>query len=197
MRSRHSGAAVIAILIISLSVVLLRGDETKKEAKPVPPVLNFTMKSLSGDDVKLSRYQGKVVLIVNTASKCGYTSQYADLQVVHEKYNGRGLVVLGFPSNDFGGQEPGTDQQIAEFCGKNYGVTFDMFSKVVVKGPEKVPLFKHLTESQSDPNLNGEIKWNFEKFLVSRDGQVVARFRSKAKPTSDEMIRAVEAELAK
>jgi glutathione peroxidase len=132
--------------------------------------------------------------MVNTASKCGYTPQYEGLQALYTKYKDKGLVLLGFPSNDFGGQEPGTDSQIAEFCKANYGVTFPMFSKIAVKGDQKVPLYKYLTEHAP---TTGEIKWNFEKFLIGKDGKIVNRFLSKIEPTSDEITKAVEAELAK
>ena len=185
-----------AVILITMTLGAF-ADEQKKEASPVPAPLNFTMKSLSGQDVNLATYQGKVILMVNTASKCGYTPQYKDLEALYKKYQDKGLVILGFPSNDFGHQEPGTDEQIADFCQKNYGVTFPMFSKVAVKGPDKVPLFKELTDEKTDPKFPGEIKWNFEKFLISRSGEIVQRFRSKVTPTSDEVVKAVEAELAK
>jgi glutathione peroxidase len=168
--------------------------ETKKE---VPAVLNFKMKSLAGEEVDLSKYQGQVVLMVNTASKCGYTPQYKGLQELHKKYAKLGLSILGFPANDFGQQEPGSDAEIGAFCSKNYGVEFDMFSKIVVTGPEKAALYKYLTSEETDPKFPGEVAWNFEKFLISRDGQIVARFRSKVAPDSDEMIKAIEDELAK
>jgi glutathione peroxidase len=155
------------------------------------------MKSLSGKPVKLSHYAGKVVLIVNTASQCGYTPQYEPLEAVYKKYGSQGLAVLGFPANEFGQQEPGSDPEIAEFCRKNYGVTFDMFSKVVVKGAGQCPLYQFLTSAQTDPKFAGPIKWNFEKFLLGRDGQVVARFGSGAEPDSPEVTKAIEAELAK
>jgi len=187
----------IASGLMFAGIRITRADDAKKEDKAVPPVLSFTMKSLDGQDVDLSRYQGKVVLIVNTASKCGYTPQYKDLEALHEKYKDKGLAILGFPANDFGHQEPGTDKQIAEFCHDNYGVTFDMFSKVVVKGPEKAPLYKYLTDAATDPKFPGEIKWNFEKFLIGKDGTIVARYLSKVKPMSDEVTKSVEAELAK
>lgn len=159
--------------------------------------LGFSMKNLAGEMVDLSRYQGQVVLMVNTASKCGYTPQYKQLQELHEKYAPRGLAILGFPSNDFGGQEPGSDQQIAEFCQKNYGVSFDMFSKVPVKGEQKCPLYQYLTSPQTNPASPGEVKWNFEKFLISRNGQIVARYLSKVTPDDPKLIEALEAELAK
>ena len=194
MRKMSSLVASATLAIIAVFAV---AQETEKEAKPVPPVLNFTMKSLSGQDVNLATYQGKVILLVNTASKCGHTPQYKDLEALYRKYQDKGLVILGFPSNDFGKQEPGTDKEIAEFCRANYGVTFDMFSKVVVKGPEKVPLFQYLTDKQTDPKFPGEIKWNFEKFLIDRSGQIAGRYLSAVNPMGEEIVGAVEAELAK
>lgn len=140
----------------------------------------------------MAPYKGKTLLIVNTASQCGYTSQYEGLEKTFAKYKAKGLVVLGFPSNDFGGQEPGSDQEIKAFCAKNYKVKFPMFSKSVVKGPQKQELFKFLTESAP---TKGEIKWNFEKFLVNGQGQVVGRFGSSVTPDSVELTRALETAL--
>ena len=184
--------ATIALMLSALLTTCVLAGDDKKES--VPPVLNFKMKSLAGESVDLSKYQGKVILMVNTASKCGYTPQYKDLEALYKKYEDKGLVVLGFPADNFGHQEPGSDKQIAEFCEKNFGVTFPMFSKVSVKGDDQVPLFKLLTTQSPDA---GEIKWNFEKFLISRDGKIVNRFRSKVNPSSDEVAKAVETELAK
>jgi glutathione peroxidase len=195
MKTLATALFLVAALI--LAPLVIAQDKGKSEDKAVPPVLNFTMKSLDGQDVNLSKYQGKVVLMVNVASKCGYTPQYKDLEALYEKYKDKGLVILGFPANDFGHQEPGSDSQIKEFCTANYGVTFDMFSKVVVKGSDKAPLYQYLTDEKTDPKFPGEIKWNFEKFLISRDGQIAARFRSAVKPMSEEVVKAVEAELAK
>ena len=161
-----------------------------------PPVLNFTMNSLDGKSVDLGKYQGNVVLMVNVASQCGYTPQYEGLQELHKRYASRGLRLLGFPSNDFGQQEPGTNSEIADFCKKNYGVEFDMFSKISVLGNSKAPLYKYLTSRQTNPKFAGEIEWNFEKFLIGRDGQVIARFKSPVEPLSKEMTSAIEAALA-
>jgi glutathione peroxidase len=155
------------------------------------------MKSLDGKDVNLSRYAGKVVLIVNVASECGYTPQYKGLQALHDKYAKDGLVVLGVPANDFGQQEPGTNAEITAFCQKNYGVKFDMLSKVTVKGPEQVPLYKFLTSKETDPKFAGPVKWNFTKFLIGRHGEIAARFEPGVEPESPEVTKAVEAELAK
>ena len=140
---------------------------------------------------------GKVVLIVNTASRCGLTPQYEALQDLHERYAEQGLAILGFPANDFKEQEPGTDAEIAEFCATNYGVEFDMFSKVVVTGEEKCDLYRFLTAPETNPEFPGEIQWNFEKFLISRDGRIVNRFHPKVKPDAEEVVKAIEAELAK
>jgi glutathione peroxidase len=182
---------LIASILITINFVFAT---TNDDDKQVPPVLNFEMKSLTGQDVDLSQYQGKVLLIVNTASKCGYTPQYKDLEAVYKQYRDRGFEVLGFPANNFKQQEPGTDQQIAEFCEKNFGVTFPMFSKVSVLGDDQSPLFRYLTANAPE---TGDIKWNFEKFLIGRDGKIVARYRSKAIPSSDEVTQAIEAELEK
>jgi glutathione peroxidase len=161
-----------------------------------PPVLQFTMASLDGKPVDLQTYRGKVVLIVNVASKCGYTPQYAGLEKLNESYADKGLAILGFPANDFGQQEPGTDSEIAEFCRKNYGVRFDMSSKIAVTGDNKAPLYRYLTSKDSNPTFGGEVKWNFEKFLVGRDGTIVGRFSSKVDPASAELTKAIEAALA-
>lgn len=169
-------------------------QEPKKEESSA---LQFKMKSLDGKEVDLSKYQGKVTLVVNTASKCGNTPQYAGLEKLHEKYADKGLAILGFPANEFGKQEPGTNTEIGEFCQKNYGVKFDMFSKIVVKGEGQAPLYQYLTSAETNPEFPGPITWNFEKFLIGRDGKIVARFAPKVKPESPEVVAAIEAELAK
>jgi len=157
-------------------------------------VHDFNMQNIEGDEVSLSDYSGKVVLIVNTASKCGYTPQYEGLQELYDTYNEEGLVVLGFPANNFGGQEPGSDEEILEFCTTKFDVSFPMFSKVSVKGDDQHPLFNFLT-SVENPDFTGEINWNFEKFLIDKEGKLVHRFRSKTKPMSDELTAAVKVEL--
>ena len=171
--------------LVSMLVMMVMG---------VANTLNFTMDSLDGKPVNLSKYQGSVVLIVNVASACGYTPQYEGLQALHQKYASRGLRILGFPSNDFGGQEPGTNAEIGEFCKKNYGVEFDMFSKITVVGKNQAPLYRTLTTT---PGFSGNIEWNFEKFLLNRDGKVIARFKSPVEPLSAEMTKAIEAALGK
>jgi len=161
-------------------------------AEKTPPVLDFKMKSLDGKEVDLSKYKGKVVLMVNTASKCGATPQYEQLQGLFEQYGPKGLEVVGFPCNQFGKQEPGSADDIREFCTQNYGVTFDMFSKIDVNGDEAAPLYKYLTSHAED---SGPVKWNFEKFLISKDGKILARFRTKVKPDDAEVTKAIEAAL--
>jgi glutathione peroxidase len=181
-------------LVSLLVVALMAASQTKPQEKtPVSPVLNFTMNSLDGKPVNLAKYQGDVVLIVNVASECGYTPQYEGLQALHKKYAGKGLRILGFPSNDFGAQEPGSNSEIADFCKKNYGVEFDLFSKITVLGLGQAPLYKTLT---STSGFSGTVDWNFEKFLLGRDGKVIARYKSPVEPLSAELTRAVEAALA-
>lgn len=149
---------------------------------------DFTMKTLDGKDRALSDFRGKVVLVVNTASECGYTPQYEGLERLHEKLEARGFAVLGFPSNDFGAQEPGSDTEIAAFCTSKFGVKFPMFSKIPVKGSSKNPLYAFLT--QAPPA--GEVKWNFEKFLIGKDGTVIGRFPSSVTPEDPKLIEAIE-----
>jgi glutathione peroxidase len=184
------------VLVGLLSVFVLHPSLSAQEKK-VPPVLNFKMKSLDGQTMELSKYQGKVVLIVNVASECGYTPQYKGLQALHEKYADKGLVVLGVPCNDFGKQEPGTEAQIAKFCSTTYGVKFDMLAKVPITGKDPAPLYKYLTDKQTNPKSGGPVKWNFTKFLIGRNGEIVARFESDVEPDAPALVKAVEAELAK
>ena len=155
--------------------------------------LTGTMTAIDGSPVDLASFDGKVVLVVNVASRCGATPQYAGLQKLYDTYKDRGLVVLGFPANDFLGQEPGTDAQIADFCSSKYHVTFPMFSKITVKGANMPPLYKTLTESADPP---GAIGWNFEKFLLGRNGAIVGRFKTRVAPDDPAVITAVEAALA-
>jgi glutathione peroxidase len=155
-------------------------------------VHEFSLPSIDGAPAPLSAYKGKVALIVNVASQCGYTPQYAGLEKLYEKFKDKGFVILGFPANNFGAQEPGTNEEIKTFCSRNYNVTFPMYSKISVKGSDKAPLYKFLTDS-----TGGEVKWNFTKFLVDGNGQVITRFESAVEPDSPEMIRAVEKALQK
>jgi glutathione peroxidase len=152
-------------------------------------VLDFTLNSIDGKPAPLSQYQGKVVLIVNVASRCGYTPQYTGLEKVYEKYKDQGFVILGFPANNFGGQEPGTNEEIKTFCSSKYNVTFPMYSKISVKGADIHPLYQFLT---TNPGTAGDVKWNFTKFLVGKDGKVIARFESAVTPESPEVTSAIE-----
>ena len=155
----------------------------------------FTMKDIDGQDVKLNAFKGKVVMIVNTASKCGLTPQYEGLQALYDKYKDRGFVILGFPANNFLGQEPGSEKEIKEFCSLNYNVTFPMFAKISVKGTDQHPLYTFLTNEKSNPGFDGDITWNFEKFLTDRSGKIIDRFSPKTTPGDPEIVNAIEAAL--
>ena len=155
-------------------------------------IYDFVLKSIDGREVRLDLYRGKALLLVNVASQCGYTPQYEGLQKIYSKYKDQGFVVLGFPANNFGAQEPGTDQEIKTFCATRYKVTFPMFSKISVKGPDKDPLYKFLTEEKTDPKFAGEISWNFNKFLIDKNGNIIGRFESKDTPESDKLVAAIE-----
>ena len=152
----------------------------------------FTLNSIDGKPAPLSAYQGKVVLIVNVASRCGFTPQYAGLEALYEKYKDRGFAILGFPANNFGGQEPGTNEEIKTFCSTKYNVTFPMYSKISVKGDDQAPLYQYLTDKQANPATGGEVQWNFTKFLVDKSGKVVARFEPKVTPDSPDVAGAIE-----
>ncbi len=152
-------------------------------------IYDFTMKTIDGTDRPLSTYKGKVLLIVNVASKCGYTPQYEGLQALYEKYKDRGLMVLGFPSNNFGFQEPGAESEIKEFCSTTYGVSFDMFSKIEVKGNDQHPLYQYIT---SQPSVEGPVTWNFQKYLVNRKGELKSKFLSKIEPQDPELTNSLE-----
>lgn len=170
------------------------------------PALNYKVKNIAGKEVNLAdQYKGKVVLVVNVASACGLTPQYEQLEKLHEKYSDKGLAVAGFPCNQFGKQEPGTEAQILEFCTNKYNVKFDMFSKLNVNTVEKDgkvveeadPFYKNLTAAETAPAKAGKISWNFEKFLIGKNGEVVARFAPRTSPDAPEVVKAIEAELAK
>jgi glutathione peroxidase len=193
---RSLAAVVLGVVVLFAAGSSLRAEDKKGEKK-VPAALNFTMKGLDGKDVDLSKYQGKVVLVVNVASKCGFTPQYKGLQSLHDRYASEGLVVLGVPANDFGKQEPGTNEEIAKFCDSKYSVKFDMLAKVSVKGDDGCALYKYLTSKETNPKFGGDIKWNFTKFLINRKGEVVARFDPKTDPQSEEVMKAIEVELEK
>jgi len=160
-------------------------------------VYNFRMKTIDGDATTLAPYKGKVLLLVNVASACGYTPQYAALESVYEKYKDKGLVIVGIPANNFANQESGTDAEIKTFCNRKYHVSFPMMSKISVKGADQTPLYDYLTSATTDPKFAGDIKWNFTKFLIARNGQPVARFEPATTPDSPQVIAAIESELGK
>jgi len=167
------------LILVSLSFVV-----------PAPSsVYQFKVTSIDGSAINLKQFQGKKILIVNTASECGYTPQYAELQQLAERYKDK-LVVIGFPANNFGGQEPGSNANIQQFCQKNYGVTFPLSEKISVKGDDINPLFKYLTSAEN-PDFTGDIKWNFEKFLIDENGKLIHRYRSSVKPLSEEILKSL------
>lgn len=172
-----------------------QGESKMAAAEHAASALDFKVKDIDGTDVSLSKYRGKVVLIVNVASKCGLTPQYEELQKLHERYADRGLAILGFPANNFLSQEPGTNEQIRQFCTTRYGVEFDMFAKVSVKGRDKCELYRYLTSRESNPEFGGELTWNFTKFLLDREGRLIARFEPRVRPSDPKIVSAVEAAL--
>ena len=205
-------ASIIAATILSLVLGCSAKIEAPNSPEPVAQeneapntpssqetemtALSYDMTTLGGESVSLSKYKGNVVLMVNVASECGLTPQYEQLQALHQKYSGQGLAVVGFPCNQFGGQEPGTAEEIQQFCSQNYGVEFDMFAKVDVNGEGACDLYKYLTQLDTQPKGAGDIGWNFEKFLIGRDGSVVGRYGPQTKPDAAEIIEAVETALA-
>ena len=177
-----------AMAVVATPVKTLAADKS---------IYDFKMKSIDGDQVSLSSYKGKVVLLVNVASKCGFTPQYAGLEKVYEKYKDRGFVIVGVPANNFAQQEPGTNEEIKTFCSRKYNVTFPMMSKVSVLGEDKTPLYVFLTDKSANPKVGGDIKWNFTKFLFDREGRPVARFEPAVTPDSPEVTAAIEGALGK
>src|SRR5688500_5555072 len=184
---------LLALVAVCIGVCLFCEGSASASS---PSVYDFKMKDIDGKDVKLKKYKGDVLLVVNTASKCGYTPQYESLQAMYDRYKDRDFYVLGFPPNNFGEQEPGTEKEIKEFCTSKYKVTFPMFAKISVKGPDQDPLYAYLTSKETNPAFPGEITWNFNKFLIDRKGRIVARFTSKQKPDSPEVVAAIEKYLA-
>lgn len=193
-------AGVLAVLLVIAAFAVAYGYGLIFNPTPTDvnasSIYEFTMKDIDGRPVKLDSYKGKVVMIVNVASKCGYTNQYQGLEAIYKKYRDRGFVVLGFPANNFMGQEPGTEKEIKEFCSTTYGVTFPMFSKISVTGADQHPLYTYLTSKGSNPEFGGDISWNFNKFLLDRSGKVVARFGSKDKPEDEAVVAAIEKHLS-
>ena len=188
---------ILCLIVASLPWVLVATAVAADSPTPKPsPALAFKAQNIDGKEVDLSRYQGKVLLIVNTASQCGYTPQYEGLEAIYKKYKGQGFEILAFPANEFGHQEPGSNSEIKTFCSNNYHVTFPLFGKVVVKGAGIHPLYDYLTSTKTNPKFAGAIPWNFAKFLVDRNGDVVARFDPADKPESPKVTRAIEEALA-
>jgi glutathione peroxidase len=180
------GAAVLSVAALS------RANDKMETATVANSVYDFTLKDIDGKEASLAQYRGKVLLLVNVASRCGYTPQYEGLEKIYLQYKDRGFVILGFPANNFMGQEPGTNEEIKSFCSLKYNVTFPMFSKISVKGDDMHPLYKYLTDKQTDPQFGGDVKWNFNKFLVGRDGKIIGRFEPAVKPESPEVAQAIE-----
>jgi glutathione peroxidase len=178
-----------------LGVILMMCFAATAFAAGANSIYNFTMKSIDGQQVNLNDFKGKVVMVVNVASRCGYTPQYTALEAIYEKYKDKGFVIVGVPANNFAQQEPGTNEEIKKFCSTKYNVTFPMMAKVSVKGDDKTPLYQYLTSATDDPQFAGDIKWNFTKFLVGRDGQLVARFEPAVTPDSAQVQTAIESAL--
>lgn len=186
----------ILSMFVSFVLSLIPQKHTTAEQRSLDTPLQFKVKSIDGQEVDLQQYKGKVVMIVNTASRCGFTPQYEQLESLYQKYKDRGFVILGFPANNFMNQEPGTNEEIKNFCKIKYNVTFPMFEKVSVDGPDICPLYKFLTSKENAP-FDGSIKWNFTKFLIGKDGKTVARFEPKTKPDDPAVIEAIEKELSR
>lgn len=184
---RNKVNKIIIVIILLVAVTTIQAEEQNMNS-----IYDFKMVNIQGDTLQLSEYAGKVLLIVNTASKCGFTYQYEGLEKLYGTYKDQGLVILGFPANNFLKQEPGTDEEIATFCSINFGVTFPMFSKISVRGKEMHPLYKYLTSKETNPEFSGKISWNFNKFLISKEGKIINRFGSKDKPGSEKIILAIE-----
>lgn len=181
------------LLLFGQASLHAQGKETVKKTS----VHQFQATTIDGEKIDLARYKGKVLLIVNVASECGYTDQYKGMQALHAKYAKEGLAVLAFPCNDFGGQEPADETKIKEFAKKNYGVTFDLFGKVKILGKDAAPLYQFLRSKENNPKHAGDVKWNFEKFIIGRDGTIVARFAADVDPESEDIVNALRKELDK
>jgi glutathione peroxidase len=187
----HWKSTLLLAGVVTACVATATGEEKAAGA------LSYKMKSITGQDVDLSQYKGKVVLIVNVASECGLTPQYEQLEAIYEKYQDKGLVVLGFPCNQFGRQEPGSEAEIAKFCSDNYKIKFPLFAKIEVNGNGAAPLYQYLTALDTRPQAKGKISWNFEKFVVGKNGEVAGRFAPPTVPDAPEVLAVIEAELAK
>jgi glutathione peroxidase len=180
--------------LICGAVFIMAGSTLAGSLFAASNIYTFTLNSIDGKPAPIADYKGKVILVVNVASQCGYTPQYSALESIYKKYKDQGFVILGFPANNFGGQEPGTDDEIKTFCTRKYSVTFPIYSKISVKGPDQAPLYSYLTKD-TPPGISGDIKWNFTKFLIDREGNVVQRFEPAVTPDSQEMTSAIEQRL--
>jgi len=187
------GFAAITLFAVGAFLALRSPVNSNAQTKKaMTSIYDIPLKTIDGKPATLGQYKGKVLLIVNVASQCGYTPQYEGLEKIYKQYQSKGLVVLGFPANNFGGQEPGTEAEIVTFCSTNYGVTFPMFSKLSAAGADIHPLYKYLTEKETNPNFAGKINWNFNKFLIDKAGNPIARFDSADKPESAKVTQAIE-----
>ena len=193
---------ITSIVLAGVAGMVAQGSDDKKplpkkaDGTPVSSILDFKMDDIDGKSVDLNKYKGKVVMVVNVASRCGLTPQYTQLEEVYDKYKDKGLVVLGFAANNFMGQEPGSNKEIKQFCSGKYDVSFDMFSKISVQGDDMCDLYNFLTSKEANGEYGGKIRWNFDKFLVGRDGKVINRFHPRTKPNDKKVVEAVEAALA-
>lgn len=193
-KNRSSGGRLVAVagwMLMTAGLFGARGEDGM-----ATNVYTIPVQTIEGKDTTLAEYKGKVLLIVNTASRCGFTGQYAGLEALYQSKRVAGLVVLGFPSNDFLGQEPGSNEEIKSFCSLKYNVTFPMFAKISVKGDDQHPLYRYLTGKETDPEFEGAITWNFNKFLIDRQGKIVGRFGSRTAPDDEKLTQAVEKALA-
>lgn len=186
------------IRLCTIALVMALGIQSSLNADDKKNALDFKMKNIQGKEISLKKqYGGKVILFVNVASRCGATPQYEQLQKLHKKYAAKGLAVVGVPCNQFGAQEPGTNLEIQSFCKENYQVTFDMLAKVNVNGADACGLYQYLTGVETKPRGKGKVAWNFEKFIVDRNGKVIGRFGTNVEPDAEELVKVIEAALAK
>ena len=194
MKAKLTSAFVALVVCSTVFAISLssRASNAADSGEKMNSIYDFTLKDIDHKEVNLATYRGKVVLVVNVASRCGFTPQYEGLQKLYAKYKDRGFVILGFPANNFMAQEPGTDEEIKTFCSAKYNVSFPIFSKISVKGDDIHPLYKFLTSKETNPDFGGDIKWNFSKFLLDKNGKIVARFEPAVKPESDPMVQAIE-----
>jgi glutathione peroxidase len=190
LTSVFTGLVVCAALMTAVFPGHVNG--ARDSGEKMNSIYDFTLKDIDHKEVNLGQYRGKVVLVVNVASRCGFTPQYEGLQKLYLKYKDRGFIILGFPANNFMAQEPGTDEEIKTFCSAKYNVTFPIFSKISVKGEDIHPLYRFLTSKETNPEFGGDIKWNFSKFLLDKSGKIVARFDPAVKPESDPVVQAIE-----